>query len=131
VDYDSEIHGHGDSFVATDADQHQVALEVAGDSLSGADLAALTEQAQRAWGLQPGDRVLGVSPLDSVPAILAMLLVPLAAGSGAVMCRHLDPAQLVQRVRAERVISVLRAPELESTLVRRAVPSYLGDLGSG
>lgn len=132
IDYDREIHSHGDHFAAsvTSAGSPQeIALELDGEKLSTSDLAAAATRALETWQLQPGDRVLGVNPLDTLPAILAMLVVPLIGGVGAVLCRHLDLSRLPERLVSERVVGLLPAPELHGELSAGSRPPYLSDLG--
>ena len=65
-------------------------------SSRGSPLAA----AQR-WALSAGDRALLAAPYDDERTLLAGLLVPLAVGSAAVLCRHLDlldDAALARRI---------------------------------
>ena len=115
LDYDREVHGHGDRFIAPRlARSHDVALELAAPTLAltGTDLLRRAGEAAGAWRLGPGDRVLCAAPLDTLDAILATLLIPLATGAAAVLCRSLDPARLPARVESERVVAVLSLPGL-------------------
>jgi uncharacterized protein (TIGR03089 family) len=107
LDYDREVHGHGDRFVPAGApDPAAPALTVAGDALSGADLVAA---ARGVAPLPPGARLLVARPLDSVRAVLAGLLVPLATDVTAVLCRPLDPARLPGRARQEGLVAAVGA----------------------
>jgi uncharacterized protein (TIGR03089 family) len=105
MDYDREVHGHGDRFVAADApDPAGPALTVAGDVLSGADLVAAARAAQP---LPAGARLLLTDPLASLTAVLAGLLVPLATDATAVICRHLDLSRLPDRARQEGLVAAV------------------------
>jgi uncharacterized protein (TIGR03089 family) len=105
VDYDREVHGHGDRFVAGGApDPAAPALTVAGDVLAGADLVAA---AQAATPLPAGARRLVAEPMASLTAVLAGLLVPLATDVTAVLCRHLDPGRLPDRARQEGLVAAV------------------------
>jgi uncharacterized protein (TIGR03089 family) len=113
LDYDREVPGHGDRFIppgglasSTPALVSQAGVHTAGDLAESAVAAAAR------WSLSAGDRALLDSPYDDERALLAGLLVPLATGSAAVLCRHLDrldDAALARRVAAEGVTSVTDA----------------------
>jgi uncharacterized protein (TIGR03089 family) len=112
VDYDREVHGHGDRFVAPpDLSPGLPALvNEAGERTAG-ELGELALAAGLRWRLSAGDRVLLAAPYDDERALLAGLLVPLAAGSAAVLCRHLDKLDdeaLARRVTTEGVTFVTR-----------------------
>ena len=105
VDYDREVHGHGDRFVAAGApDPAAPALTLAADVLAGADLVAA---ARAAAPLPAGARLLVAEPMTSLRAVLAGLLVPLATDATAVLCRHLDPRRLQDRVQQEGVVAAV------------------------
>jgi uncharacterized protein (TIGR03089 family) len=107
LDYDREVHGHGDRFVAASApDPAAPALTSAGDVLAGAELVAA---ARGAAPLPAGARLLVAEPLASLPAVLAGLLVPLATDVTAVLCRHLDPSRLPDRARQEGLVAAVGA----------------------
>jgi uncharacterized protein (TIGR03089 family) len=112
VDYDVEIHGHGDRFVAgAAAAPGAAALLLDGDRLlTGAELTEQAAAAAARWQLAPGDRVLSTRPLADLAGILAALLVPLASGATAVLCRHADPGRLPERAAAEQVVAALGLP---------------------
>jgi uncharacterized protein (TIGR03089 family) len=111
LDFDREVHGHGDRFAppgglspATPA----VASGRTGERTAG-ELADLAVAAGARWGLSSGDRTLVAAPYDDERSLLAGLLVPMIAGSSAVLCRHLDQLgdeALARRVVAEGVTSV-------------------------
>jgi hypothetical protein len=92
LDFDREVHAHGDRFAPESApDPDRVALRTPEAAYTAGDLTGLAV-AQRA--VPAGRRLLVAEPLRTLPAVLAGLLVPLAAGVTAVLCRHLDPSRL-------------------------------------
>jgi uncharacterized protein (TIGR03089 family) len=105
LDYDREVHGHGDRFVplrpAGDGDP---AYEAGGRPLTAGGLVDAARAAAADWALRAGDRVLTVRPLVDLTDVLASLLVPLAADATAVLCRHPDQARLAVRVATEAVV---------------------------
>jgi uncharacterized protein (TIGR03089 family) len=110
VDYDREVHAHGDRFVAPGGLSPALAAlaNEAGQRTAG-ELGELALAAGLRWGLSAGDRVLLATPYDDERALLAGLLVPLATGSAAVLCRHpdrLDDDALGRRVVTEGVTAV-------------------------
>ena len=104
LDYDREVHGHGDRFVAGAPDPAAPALTVADDVLAGADLVAA---ARAVAPLPAGARLLVAEPMASLPAVLAGLLVPLATDVTAVVCRHLDPSRMPDRARQEGLVAAV------------------------
>ena len=72
--------------------------------LSGADLGAA---AQAAPALPDGGRLLVAGPLTGLEAVLGGLLVPLATGVTAVLCRHLDPSRLPSRIQQEGLVAAV------------------------
>lgn len=119
-DYDREIHRHGDHFSRPDAAARRpedVVLELDGRSLTEAVLLQQVCEALTRWRVRRGDRILCARQLDTLPAILGGLLVPLAASATAVLCRRLDLARLPERVDTEKIVAALRVPGLP--------PSYL------
>ena len=136
LDYDREVHGHGDRFTpVTPPGADDVALLTGGTSTAHAELAALASATP-----SPGGALLVTAPLVDLRAVLATVLVPLATGGRAVLCRHLDrldPARLAERVAQEGVVAAARAgdatpgglPDREQT-VTAALPEWNGP-GSG
>ena len=103
LDYDREIHAHGDRFVpGTDADAP--ALLTADGPVPATALADLAEAAPR---LRPGGRLLVTEPVDGVRSVVGGLLVPLATGGTVVVCRHLDPDLLASRIEQENLVATL------------------------
>jgi hypothetical protein len=112
LDYDREVHGHGDQFAPpAGLSTATSALESGAGERTAGELAGLAVAAGVRWGLSDGDRTLLATPYADERALLAGLLVPLAAGSAAVLCRHLDrlgDEALARRVAAEGVTTVTR-----------------------
>jgi uncharacterized protein (TIGR03089 family) len=110
VDYDREVHAHGDRFAPpAGLSPATAALATAAGERSAGELAQLAVTAAERWGLAAGDRVLLATPYEDERTLLAGLLVPLAAGSAAVLCRHLDRLDdeaLARRIHAEGVTAV-------------------------
>jgi uncharacterized protein (TIGR03089 family) len=113
VDFDREVHAHGDRFAppgGLTSDTAALASH-AGERTAG-ELARLAAAAAQRWGLSAGDRALLATPYEDERTLLAGLLVPLAAGSAAVLCRHLDlldDEALARRIHAEGVTAVTSA----------------------
>ena len=89
LDYAAEVRGFGDRFVPPEPVKDQ-------DDLL--DAAAARAEALE---IEPGDRVL----IDAAryPDPLNWLLAPLAVGASVVLCGHLNPEAVWERVGAERV----------------------------
>ncbi|MYW00052.1 TIGR03089 family protein [Streptomyces sp. SID3343] len=108
VDYAAEVAGHGDRFVPDTAPgAADPALEVAGRTLTAAEVADEGEAAAKEWGLTAGDRVLSSLTFARTGGLRAGLLAPLAASVPVVLCRHLDESALEHRIAAERVTRVV------------------------
>jgi uncharacterized protein (TIGR03089 family) len=104
LDYDREIHAHGDHFVPEVPDDPDArALETDGAVLTAGELGELTASAAARWALPPGARILCAAPYGDVDSVLAGLLVPLGARCGAVLARHLDEDKMRSRLPAEHV----------------------------
>lgn len=102
-DYDREVHSHGDRFVAyLPVDPDAPALTTDQGTLPGTELADLAAAAD----VPPaGSRLLVTAPLTSLDLVLGGLLVPLARDLTAVLCRHLDPARLPERIVQENLVA--------------------------
>ncbi|MDQ1616829.1 MAG: hypothetical protein QOJ60_2768 [Actinomycetota bacterium] len=103
LDYDREVHSHGDRFVGPAQQPDAPALGLAVGTLDAAELVARADAAARAWGITSGDRILSVRPIRDLADVLAVLLVPLARGAASVLCRDPDEAGLPRRAAEERV----------------------------
>jgi uncharacterized protein (TIGR03089 family) len=104
LDYDREIHAHGDHFVPSAPDDpHAPALGLPDAALTAGELGELTADAAARWALPPGSRILCAAPYGDVASVLAGLLVPLGARCGVVLARHLDEAKMRPRLAAEQV----------------------------
>ncbi|MGW0432953.1 TIGR03089 family protein [Micromonospora sp. NPDC003197] len=90
ADYVVEVRGHGDHFTPYPTGGPQ-----------DAELCARAADRATALGIAAGDRVL----VDAArhPDPVDWLLAPLAVGASVVLCAHLDPAKLADRLTTERV----------------------------
>ena len=112
LDYDREIHGYGDLFrPPSGLGPERPVLLAEGALHSAAELGAATTASLERWALPRGARILSVLPFDSLPAIVAGLLGPLANGGGTVLCRRTDSGRLAARIEAEQVSAVAGLPE--------------------
>jgi uncharacterized protein (TIGR03089 family) len=114
LDYDREVHAHGDRFAPPGGlSPATPALASGAGERTAGELAGLAVTTGARWGLSAGDRTLLATPYDDERALLAGLLVPLAAGSAAVLCRHLDQLDdeaLARRIVTEGVTAVTGPP---------------------
>lgn len=107
LDYDRAVHGHGDRFTPVRAHgPADLALRAGGRSVTAG---ALGRAALASPPLPGGGRLLVTDPLRTVEDVLAALLVPAATGAATVLCRHLDPARLPDRIVQENVVATLGA----------------------
>ena len=107
LDYDREVHGHGDSFTPVAAPRADEPAVTVGDrTLTGADLVTA---AMTAPPLPAGGRLLLTDPLATPTALVGGLLVPLATQVTAVLCRHLDLSRLAHRIGQENLVAALAA----------------------
>jgi hypothetical protein len=110
VEFDREVHAHGDRFAPpAGLSPTSPALSSATGSRAAGELARLASASGVRWGLSTGDRALLATPYDRERTLLAGLLVPLVAGSAAVLCRNLDGLDdqaLARRIAAEGVTVV-------------------------
>ena len=108
LDYDREVHGHGDLFTpSVEPRGDEPALVAPGATLTGAELADAAVAADPLPRHPAGGRVLVTTALTTPAAVVGGLLVPLATGVTGVLCRHLDPARLPGRVVQENLVVVL------------------------
>jgi uncharacterized protein (TIGR03089 family) len=89
LDYTAEVRGYGDRFTPP------VPLEPQADLLDVAAARAAELE------IEPGDRVL--IDAERSPDPLDWLLAPLSVGASIVLCGHLNPEEIWERVGAERV----------------------------
>jgi uncharacterized protein (TIGR03089 family) len=103
LDYDREVHGHGDRFAPQSAPAPEDVALVAGDErLTAGGLA------EAALSAPPtGGALLVTEPLSGADVALATTLVPLATGVTTVLVRHLDPSRLPDRVEQEHLAAAL------------------------
>ncbi|MHB8340692.1 MAG: TIGR03089 family protein [Mycobacteriales bacterium] len=100
VDLAEEVPAYPDSFTGPAQLSSDPAWAQAGRLLTAGELAA----AAHAPALPPRSRVLArTERWGDLAALVAGLLGPLASGGSAVVCRHLDPARLDDRIRQEQV----------------------------
>ena len=112
VDYDREVHGHGDVFSPTVPPHEKDAALVlpgrdGGAALTGGDLAGAAASADP---LPAGGGLLVTTAFTTPATVVGGLLVPLATGVAGVLCRHLDPARLsgrTGRIAQENIVAVL------------------------
>lgn len=108
LDYDREVHGHGDRFTASSPARGQDPALVSDQMpMTAADLAGA---ALAAPPLPAGGRLLVTGALATPAAVVGALLVPLATGVTAVLCRHLDRARLAHRATQENLVARLADP---------------------
>jgi uncharacterized protein (TIGR03089 family) len=125
VDYDRVVPGHGDRFVAgPPADPASPALELAGRTWSGDELADEVGRTSERWALGPGDRIALAPDEDeawSLRLLLGGLLVPLATGAAAAVVRRgteAEPAVWERRFVTERVTAITESREFFPAGVR-------------
>jgi hypothetical protein len=125
LDFDREVHGHGDRFSALAPPGPDDRALVTGDAtFTHTELGALASAAQ-----PPGGSLLVTAPLADLRSAMATVLVPLATGSRAVLCRHLDASRLAGRVAEEGVVAAVRpggAPAEGEQTVTAALPEWNG-----
>jgi len=113
LDYDREVHGHGDRFPRpsqVSADAAAPAVEADGAVLTAGALVEDADARASTWALPDAARVLVLRPVTDLPALAATLLVPLLRGGGAVLCGDADTDRLAAWARDERVTAVLGPP---------------------
>jgi uncharacterized protein (TIGR03089 family) len=130
LDFDREVHAHGDRFAPETApDPGRVALRTSEGSHTAGGLTELA-LAQRA--VPAGRRLLLAEPLRTLPAVLGGLLVPLAAGVTAVLCRHLDPSRLPGpggRIRQEDLVASVTPLSGTRPGAAPVLPRWVPDVG--
>jgi uncharacterized protein (TIGR03089 family) len=130
LDFDREVHAHGDRFApGSPLDPERTALRTSDGDYTAADL---TEQAMAQHAVAAGRRLLVAEPLDTLPAVLGGLLVPLAAGVTAVLCRHLDPSRLHGpggRIRQEDVVASVTHLDAQVAPDAPDLPRWVPDVG--
>lgn len=117
LDFDREVHGHGDRFDGPAPPAGSPAFVDGAGPLSASALAGAAVASE-----PPGGALLVTHPLDDRDGVLGGLLVPLAHGLTAVLCRHVDPAQLAALAAQERVAAALGAPAAGLSAWRPTAP---------
>jgi len=120
LDYDREVHTHGDRFVPGPAGETPALRTPDGD----VTLAALVARAEAAPPLPPGGRLLITEPLGDVRDVVGGLVIPLVSGVTAVVCRHLDPARLSARIEQENLVAALSNPSGSSSVSIGGLPEF-------
>jgi hypothetical protein len=124
------VHAHGDRFVPGSAPDPALAALRATDR--GYTAGDLTGQALAQHGVPAGRRLLLAEPLCTLPAVLGGLLVPLAAGVTAVLCRHLDPSRLYGprgRILQEDVVASVTSLGASHPPASPDLPRWVPDVG--
>ena len=112
-DFAVEVRAHGDFFQPFEPpDPAATGLVVGGLELTLGGLVETAGQLAGRLGMHAGDRIMVDEPTGAQAGPVAWLLAPLAAGASLVICRNLDPGQLVRRAEAERVTATL-GPAIE------------------
>lgn len=104
LDFDRSVHAHGDRFPGGSVPSP--ALRTPTGEVSWE---ALLATARSAPGLEAGGRLLVTEPLDSVSAVLGAVVLPLSAGTAAVLVRSPDLGAMPGRIRQERLVASLGA----------------------
>lgn len=84
-------------------DEHRAAVT---DGTTYREYAEVASAVARQHDIGPGDRVLIDAAEQEQPLI--WLLAPMSVGASIVLCAHLDPSRLDERIANERVTKVLR-----------------------
>jgi uncharacterized protein (TIGR03089 family) len=100
TDYAVEVRAHGDHFGAT-ADEDAPAVEVAGETLTGAQLVAAGE------ATPDGARVLTTVSYATREGLVDGLIGPLVAHGSAIICQNLEQSRLDRRISLEHVTAVI------------------------
>ncbi|GAA1078350.1 TIGR03089 family protein [Nocardiopsis exhalans] len=127
TDYTVEVRGHGDHFPAYPVDAAEPALESAGRTLTGADVAAAGRALAKEWDLGEQDRLAVVvapdAPLTALREDLSVLTAAVVSGAPLVLTpppAEGDLQRFLDRMGTERV-SVLYGPEPAGDLPFRRV----------
>lgn len=100
TDYAVEVRGHGDHFAAA-TDDDAPAVEVAGETLTGAELVAAGEATPH------GARVLTTVSYATRDGLINGLTGPLGSHGSAIICQNLEVTRLNQRITVEHVTAVI------------------------
>jgi uncharacterized protein (TIGR03089 family) len=120
LDYDREVHTHGDRFVPGPDGEGPALLTDDGPVTA----AALVDRAAAAPPLPGGGRLLVTEPVTTVRDVVGGLVVPLVTGVTAVVCRHLDPARLSARIEQESLVAALSNPSGSSSVSIGGLPEF-------
>lgn len=120
LDYDRSVHAHGDRFVPVHApDPSAAALRTAEGRVTAT---ALASAAASSPPLAEGGRLLVTDPYADPAAVIGGLLVPLATGAAAVLCRNLDRSRLADRIGQEHLVAALGRGDAGLPAYRPAQP---------
>jgi uncharacterized protein (TIGR03089 family) len=100
TDYAVEVRAHGDHFGGA-VDEAAPAVELAGRTLSGAQLVAAGEETPR------GARVLTTASYATWQGLIDGLVGPLAARGSVIICRNLEQSRLDRRISLEHATAVI------------------------
>ena len=81
-----------------------LALQIAGESWTGAQVVAAAQESALEWESQPGDRVATMHPATDLIGVLAALWAPLAAGACSVLIAPDMPPEVADQERASRLV---------------------------
>lgn len=118
LDFDREVHGHGDRFDGPAPAPSSPAYVDGAGPLTASALAGAAVASE-----PPNGALLVTHPLDDRDGVLGGLLVPLAHGLTAVLCRHADPDRLEALAAQERLAAALGAPAVGLSAWRPSAPS--------
>ena len=100
TDYAVEVRAHGDHFGAT-VDEGAPAVELAGETLTGAELVAAGE------ATPDGARVLTTVSYATHDGLINGLIGPLTSHGSAIICQNLEQSRLDRRISLEHVTAVI------------------------
>ena len=100
TDYAVEVRAHGDHFGAA-VDEGAPAVEVAGETLTGAELVAAGE------ATPDGARVLTTVSYATRDGLIGGLIGPLISHGSAIICQNLEQSRLDRRISLEHVTEVI------------------------
>jgi uncharacterized protein (TIGR03089 family) len=108
TDYAVEVRAHGDHFGAS-VDDGVPAVEVAGETLTGAELVAAGESTPN------GARVLTTVSYATRNGLINGLIGPLISHGSAIICQNLEQSRLERRISLEHVTAVIDPGSTHST----------------
>ena len=100
TDYAVEVRAHGDHFGGS-VDEDAPAVELAGETLTGAQLVAAGE------GTPPGARVLTTASYATRAGLIQGLVGPFTAHGSVIICQNLEQSRLDRRISLEHATAVI------------------------